>query len=336
LTGPSRSAILSAMEPLLSIRDLEVHFPGPSGPLRAVDGVTLEVGRGEAVAVVGESGCGKSLTALSVLRLISPPGRIAGGAILLEGRDLLTLSEEEMCAVRGGRAAMVFQEPMTALNPVLTVGFQVAEAVRAHEKVTRAQARARARELLVSVALPDPDRILDAFPHQLSGGQRQRVMIAMALACKPALLLADEPTTALDVTLQAQLLELLDGLRRELGLSVLLITHDLGVVARFAERVYVMYCGRVVEEAPVAALFADPRHPYTRGLLASVPRHGARGRLASIPGSVPPLSALPPGCAFAPRCGHAMPQCTAAAPATVSVGEGHRVRCVLYPEAVRP
>jgi len=324
------------MEPLLQIRDLEVHFPGPQGPLRAVDGVTLEVGRGEAVAVVGESGCGKSLTALSVLRLISPPGRIAGGAIVLEGRDLLTLTEPQMCAVRGARAAMVFQEPMTALNPVLTVGFQVAEAVRAHEAVSRGQARARARELLASVALPDPDRILEVFPHQISGGQRQRVMIAMALACRPALLLADEPTTALDVTLQAQLLDLLDGLRRDLGLSVLLITHDLGVVARFAERVYVMYCGRVVEEAPVKVLFADPSHPYTRGLLASVPRHGAKGRLASIPGAVPPLSALPPGCAFAPRCGHATARCTAAAPPAVSVGEGHRVRCVLYPEGGGP
>lgn len=320
------------MEPLLHVRDLQVHFPGPRGPLRAVDGVTLEVRRGEAVAVVGESGCGKSLTALPVLRLVSPPGRIAAGQVLFEGRDLLALSEREMCAVRGARVAMVFQEPMTALNPVLTVGFQVAEAVLAHEAISKRAARARARDLLASVSMPDPDRVLASYPHQLSGGQRQRAMIASALACRPTLLLADEPTTALDVTLQAQLLELLDALRREMGLAVLFITHDLGVVARFAERVYVMYCGRVVEEAPVGELFAAPKHPYTQGLLASVPRRGSKERLASIPGTVPSLGDLPPGCAFAPRCGRVKEGCAARVPDLVATGEAHRARCILCGE----
>ena len=318
------------MEPLLEVRDLVTAFPAPAGPLRAVDGVSLEVRRGEAVALVGESGSGKSLTALSVLRLVAPPGRVVGGTVAFEGRDLLSLGEREMCAVRGARIAMVFQEPMTALNPVLTAGFQVAEAVLAHEGVSRKEARGRARDLLVSVNLPDPDRVLDAYPHELSGGQRQRVCIAMALACRPALLLADEPTTALDVTLQAQFLDLLDWLRREMGLAVLLITHDLGVVARFAERVYVMYCGRVVEQGPAAALLTDPKHPYTRGLLASVPRRGAKGRLQAIPGGVPRLAEVPPGCAFGPRCPRFTEACAAAVPPVLAVGEGREVRCILY------
>lgn len=322
------------MEPLLEIRDLQVQFPSGAGPLRAVEGVSLRVGKGEAVAVVGESGCGKSLTALSILRLISPPGKIVSGSICLEGRELLTLPEREMCAIRGSRIAMIFQEPMTALNPVLTVGFQVAEAVLAHEKVPKKVARDRARDLLASVSMPDPDRVLGAYPHQLSGGQRQRAMIAMALACRPSLLLADEPTTALDVTLQAQFLELLDHLRETFGLAVLLITHDLGVVARFAQRVYVMYCGRVVEEASVATLFACPLHPYTRGLMASVPRHGSRERLRAIPGTVPQLSALPLGCAFAPRCGRVQPMCSERIPVLEAAGEGHEVRCIRWREDV--
>lgn len=320
------------MESLLEIRDLQVQFPSASGALRAVDGVSISVRKGEAVAVVGESGCGKSLTALSVLRLISSPGKIAGGSILLEGRDILQLPEKEMCAIRGSRIAMIFQEPMTALNPVLTVGFQIAEAVLAHERISKKEARVRSKALLSSVAMPDPDRVLNAYPHQLSGGQRQRAMIAMALACRPDLLLADEPTTALDVTLQAQFLDLLDQLRQDLGLAVLLITHDLGVVARFAQRVFVMYCGRVVEEARVADIFTLPRHPYTRGLLASVPRHGSRERLLAIPGSVPPLSGLPPGCAFAPRCAFVQDSCCEAVPPLESAGEGRKVRCIRWRE----
>jgi oligopeptide transport system ATP-binding protein len=319
------------MTPLLEVNKLKVHFPSEDGPLPALGGVSFSVGEGEAVCLVGESGCGKSMAALAIMGLLPEAARVGGGEILLRGRDLLKCSEAEMRAVRGKDAAMVFQEPMTSLNPVFTVGFQIAEAVLAHEKVSKREALDRAVHLLEIVAVPDARRRLDDYPHQLSGGLRQRVMIAMALACSPKLLLADEPTTALDVTVQAQFLDLLRRLQGEMGLGVLLITHDLGVVAQFASRVYVMYCGKVVEEAPISALFGDPLHPYTRGLMRSVPRlAGERAaRLETIPGSVPDLRHLPPGCAFAPRCPEAREACKAPPP-VVSKGEGRAVRCVLY------
>lgn len=319
------------VSPLLEVKDLEVTFPSEGGPLPALGGVSFAVGEGEAVCLVGESGCGKSMAALAVMGLLPPSARVAGGEVLLRGRDLLRFTEEEMRAVRGKEAAMIFQEPMTSLNPVFSVGFQIAEAVMAHEKVSKREALNRAAHLLETVAVPDARRRLDDYPHQLSGGLRQRVMIAMALACSPKLLLADEPTTALDVTVQAQFLELLARLRGEMGLGILLITHDLGVVAEFASRVYVMYCGKVVEEAHVGDLFREPLHPYTQGLLRSVPRLGGERarRLPAIEGNVPDLRHLPPGCAFAPRCPLARKEC-GVPPPVVSPAPARSVRCVLY------
>jgi peptide/nickel transport system ATP-binding protein len=294
--------------PLLRVRDLVTTFHTDTGVFRAVDQVSFEVPRGSTVALVGESGCGKSVTALSILRLVaSPPGRVESGSVELDGRDLLHLSEREMRGVRGKLVSMIFQEPMTSLNPVYTVGWQIIEAIVLHERTSRRQARARAVELLRMVGMPEPETNVDAYPHHLSGGQRQRVMIAMALACKPMLLLADEPTTALDVTIQAQILALLRDLQQRLAMSVLLITHDLGLVAENAERVVVMYAGRVVESAPVEGIFARPMHPYTRGLMDSIPREGSgvvdgRRRLRTIEGIVPDMRSLPPGCRFADRC----------------------------------
>jgi oligopeptide/dipeptide ABC transporter ATP-binding protein len=318
--------------PLLEVKNLAVAFPSEGGPLRALDGVSFCVGEGEAVCLVGESGCGKSMAALAVMGLLPAAGKVAGGEVFLCGRDLLKCSEPEMRAARGKDVAMVFQEPMTSLNPVFTVGFQIAEAVHAHEKVSKKEALKRAVQLLETVAVPDARQRLKDYPHQLSGGLRQRVMIAMALACGPKLLLADEPTTALDVTVQAQFLDLLRRLQAEMHLGVLLITHDLGVVAEFASRVYVMYCGKVVEEASVADLFREPLHPYTRGLMKSVPRlSGEKARhLPSIEGTVPDLRQLPPGCAFAPRCPDAREGCAMAPPTAITVGDGRTVRCVLY------
>ncbi len=303
--------------PLLDIRDLSTQFLTRQGALPAVDRVSFHIEPGETLALVGESGCGKSVTAASILRLVpDPPGRIAGGQILFEGRDLLALPDAEMRAVRGNRIGMIFQDPMTSLNPVFTVGDQIIEAIRQHRSGSRAAAVARALELLDLVRIPDPRRQLGEYPHRLSGGMRQRVMIAIAIACDPALLIADEPTTALDVTTQAQIIELLDDLKQRLGMAVLLITHDLGVVAQTAQRVVVMYAGRIVEQATVARLFAAPLHPYTKGLLGSLPRPDkemdAAGRpppLQEIAGMVPPLSALPAGCHFAPRCGYAKDIC---------------------------
>ena len=291
--------------PLLRVRDLVTSFRTDRGTLRAVDQVSFDVPRASTVALVGESGCGKSVTALSILRLVArPPGRIESGQIELEGRDLLQLPERAMQAVRGNHVSMIFQEPMTSLNPVYTVGWQIMEAIRLHQKKSRRDARARAVELLGLVGIPGPDTQVDAYPHQLSGGQRQRVMIAMALACEPKLLVADEPTTALDVTIQAQILELLRGLQERLSMSILLITHDLGVVAENAQHVVVMYAGQVVENAPVRDLFARPMHPYTHGLLESVPRAkpAANRRLRTIEGMVPDLRDLAAGCRFADRC----------------------------------
>ena len=319
---------------LLEIRGLKTHFQTDDGWVHAVDGVDLHVDAGETLCVVGESGSGKSVTAMSVLKLLPmPPGRIVAGQVLWEGRDLVPLSQDEMRKLRGREIGMVFQEPMTALNPVYTVGEQVGESLRLHEGLSRAAALDRAAELLALVHIPQAARRVHDYPHQFSGGMRQRVMIALALACKPRLLIADEPTTALDVTIQAQILELLAELKERLGMAVLLITHAMGVVAEVAQRVVVMYAGQVIEEAPVELLFERPWHPYTQGLIRSIPRIDAdasRGtRLASIPGTVPSLVAPPPGCRFAPRCAYARDACTQATPALREVGPGHRVACIL-------
>lgn len=324
------------MKPLLSVEDLVVAFEGDEGEMRAVDGVSFTVGAGEAVGVVGESGCGKSVTSLAVLRLLpEPPGRVAGGRVVFGGKDLLGLSEKEMRAVRGKEIAMIFQEPMTALNPVLTVGAQIAEGLRHHLGLSKAAARQRSIELLEKVGIPAPAERIDSYPHQLSGGMRQRVMIAMALACEPKLILADEPTTALDVTIQAQILDLLRGLRREMNMSIVLITHDLGVVADFVDRVVVMYAGKVIEEARVEALFAKPLHPYTQGLLRSVPGFGdnaTRKRLPTIPGVVPNLRQLPKGCRFKERCEQRVARCDEAEPELRALGD-RKVACfVAAPE----
>ncbi len=320
--------------PLLEIDDLVTVFDTPAGRVPAVDGVSLSIERGGALGLVGESGCGKSVTAMSVLGLVASPGRIERGSIRLEidgqAVDLVGLPEGRLRRVRGGRVGMIFQEPMTSLNPVFTIGNQVAEAVRLHRKVTRAAARQRALELLSLVRIADPERRLDEYPHQLSGGMRQRAMIAMALACEPDLLIADEPTTALDVTIQAQILELLADLRRRLGMAILLITHDLGVVAETCDQVAVMYAGRIVERAAATDLFANPLHPYTIGLLAARPEHrsGSGEPLAAIPGMVPQPRDFPGGCRFHPRCSFARePRCTAEPPPLREIVPGHLVRC---------
>ena len=328
------SATSAAPEPLLVIRDLQTHFRTEDGVVPAVDGVSFHVGRGETVAVVGESGSGKSVTSLSVMRLIPPPGAIVGGSIRFDGRDILAMSGPEIRAVRGNEIGMIFQEPMTSLNPVKTIGDQIAEAVALHQKKDRAASREASVEMLELVGIPDPRKRIDNYPHQMSGGMRQRAMIAMALCCKPKLLIADEPTTALDVTIQAQILDLMRKLQRELGMSILFITHDLGVVAEMADRVVVMYAGRVVEEGGVRDIFARPRMPYTRALMNSIPRldrsGGVRKRLESIPGTVPNLLRPPPGCAFNPRCAHAADECLAAIPPLEDTGGGHTVRCVRW------
>jgi len=320
-------------EALLEVEKLQTSFFTADGEVRAVDNVSFNVRRGEAVALVGESGCGKSVTAMSIMRLVAVPGKITGGEVRFKGRDLASLSEREMRNVRGNDIAMVFQEPMTSLNPVFKIGAQVAEAIRIHRKVSKKEAWKMAGEMLDVVSIPDPVKRLDDYPHQLSGGMRQRVMIAMALSCDPELLIADEPTTALDVTIQAQIMELLASLQKKLGLAVLLITHDLGVVAEFCERVIVMYTGRVVEEAPVRDLFARPAHPYTRGLLKSLPsviKGEATARLPTIAGMVPQLTALPNGCKFNPRCPDVMEICYGREPALMRVGEGQIARCYLH------
>ena len=318
-------------EPLLDVRGLTTRFRTERGEVTAVDDVSFSLAAGETLAIVGESGSGKSVTALSLLRLIpQPPGRIEADAIRFEGRDLLTLDEAGMRAIRGNRIAMIFQEPMSSLNPALTVGLQVAEPINVHRKAAWSRAFDAARGLLERVQIPDAQSRLRTYPHQYSGGMRQRTMIAMALACQPRLIIADEPTTALDVTVQAQILDLLKDLTRETGAALILITHDLGVVARYADRVAVMYGGRMVEEASAGALYRDPRHPYTRGLLASVPRVDARpgARLVPIEGSPPDLAALPPGCAFAPRCRIAEATCGAERPGLRAVSADHRHACL--------
>jgi peptide/nickel transport system ATP-binding protein len=322
------------MAALLEVDGLQTHFFTRDGIVRAVDGVSFSVAPGETLALVGESGCGKSVTSLSILRLIaSPPGRIVAGRVLFEGRDLLGLTEEQMRTVRGNAISMIFQEPMTSLNPALTVGRQIAESLVLHRGLSRTEAMAKAVAMLRKVRMPEPERRVRQYPHELSGGMRQRVMIAMALACGPKVLIADEPTTALDVTIQAQILELMRELGRETGAAVILITHDLGVVAEMAQRVLVMYAGRKVEEAPVDRLFAQPRHPYTRGLLGSMPHLGdsvrreAGKRLVEIPGMVPSLKDEQPGCLFAPRCPNAIARCLQEAPSVSAHGPGHWAAC---------
>ncbi len=328
------------MPTLLEVKGLKTTFATAAGPVRAVDGVSWDVQEGETVALVGESGCGKSVSALSIMRLIEgPAGRIDSGEIIYKGRDLLKLSEEEMRNVRGGEIGMVFQEPMTALNPVLTIGRQLTEGLEIHEGMDSGAARARAVELLGLVGIPDGERRLSQYPHQFSGGMRQRMMIAMALACNPSLILADEPTTALDVTIQAQILELMRDLSRRLGAAMLIITHNLGVVARYADRVNVMYAGRIIEQASAAELYANPRHPYTLGLLRSVPRldEPRRERLQPIEGQPPDLTRLPPGCAFAPRCAYRQARCEAEAPVLEPSGAaGHVSACWESERLVKP
>ncbi len=317
---------------LLEVRQLQTSFATKRGEARAVDDVSFSLHAGEVLSLVGESGCGKSVTALSILRLVAPPGRIAGGEILFEGRDLLKLGEAEMRAIRGDDIAMIFQDPMTSLNPVFTVGEQIAEAIRLHRGVSKREAWNQAVEGMRDVAIPAPEMRAKTYPHEMSGGMRQRVMIAMALACDPKLLIADEPTTALDVTIQAQILDLLNELRERRQLALLLITHDLGVVANTADRVAVMYAGKIVEEAPVRELFANPRHPYTEGLLRAVPKLGSkragRARLQTIEGVVPNPLELPPGCRFAPRCVQRQAQCSVGEIALQAVGTNHASRCV--------
>jgi len=329
-------------EALLDIRGLKTHFRTDAGMVRAVDGVDLTIGRGETLSIVGESGCGKTVTAMTVLKLIAmPPGKIVAGSILWKGRDLVPLPADEMQHIRSKEIAIIFQEPMTSLNPVYTVGDQIAEVVRLHQDLNRREAIDKAIEMLRLVHVPAPERRVHEYPHQLSGGMRQRVMIAMALACSPELLIADEPTTALDVTIQAQILDLLTEMKEKFGMAIMLITHAMGVVAEVAQRVAVMYAGRIVEEAPVEELFARPLHPYTQGLIRSIPRldkgvkgnGGRKRRLDAISGTVPSLLAPPPGCRFAPRCTLATAGCTAAVPELRAVGPNHKVACVLYPAA---
>jgi peptide/nickel transport system ATP-binding protein len=321
------------MPPLLAVEHLTTVFDLRSGPAAAVDDVSFELHAGETLGLVGESGSGKSVTALSILRLVQPPGRIASGTVTFNGRNLLDLPERAMREVRGAQISLVFQEPMTALNPVFTIGDQLAEALRVHGRATRKQAKELAIELLEAVRIPHPAARIRDYPHQLSGGMRQRVLIAMAIACKPSLLIADEPTTALDVTIQAQILDLLREMKTTLNLALLLITHDLGVVAETADRVAVMYGGRIVEHGRVGEIFRNPQHPYTRGLLASVPRPGERGRLRAIDGTVPVLGALPAGCTFHPRCGHRFGPCDRGVPPDYDVGQDHGSRCYLHDPA---
>src|SRR3954465_3229937 len=315
------------MDNLLEVRALKTHFAGGRGLFRAVDGISFNVPRGRTIGLVGESGCGKSVTSLSVMGLVpSPPGKVEAEAVLFGNRDVLRLSADERRRLRGSKMSMIFQEPMTSLNPVHTVGQQIVEAILAHTAMSPRAARARAIEMLDLVRIPSAAQRIDDFPHNMSGGMRQRVMIAMALSCEPALLIADEPTTALDVTIQAQILDLLQDLQRRLGMAILIITHDLGVIAEVADEVLVMYAGKIVEQAPVATLFADPQHPYTIGLLGSIPRLGGHpGRLSTIEGTVPGADRQPAGCRFSPRCPFADARCVKEPPPLRELGPGHKV-----------
>ncbi|MCL5045366.1 MAG: ABC transporter ATP-binding protein [Actinobacteria bacterium] len=327
------------MGPLLQVRDLETNFRTYAGEVKAVRGVSFDVQAGEAIAVVGESGCGKSVTALSIMKLIpSPPGRIAGGSIIFDGQDLIRKTEKEMRRIRGNEIGMIFQDPMTSLNPVLTIGLQIGEALQWHQGMNKEQARQRAVEMLQLVGIPNPEGRLNQYPHEFSGGMRQRVMIAIALACNPKLLIADEPTTALDVTISAQILELMKDLRKKLNTAIILITHDLGVVAGFCSRVVVMYAGKVIEQGPVREIYYNSRHPYTWGLLKSVPRLDAKEkkRLSPIYGTPPDLISPPKGCPFYARCDYAMKVCEGCMPSDTTISDGHQVACWLeHPMAPR-
>jgi oligopeptide/dipeptide ABC transporter ATP-binding protein len=321
---------------MLELSRLTTVFDLGSGPAKAVDDVSFEIRAGETLGLVGESGSGKSVTALSIMRLVQPPGRIAGGQILFKGRDLLTLPEAEMRKVRGADISLIFQEPMTALNPVFTIGDQIGEALLVHGLTTRREARTRAIELLEAVRIPNAGARVKDYPHQLSGGMRQRVLIAMAIACKPSLVVADEPTTALDVTIQAEILDLLREMKKTLNLALLLITHDLGVVAETADRVAIMYAGKIVEHGPVREIFHSPQHPYTRGLLASLPGAVRGQRLRAIEGTVPVLGAFPSGCTFHPRCPDRFEPCAGSPPPEYAVGDGHSARCYLHDPGLKP
>lgn len=326
---------MPSSQPLLAVKDLKTYFYTEDGVVRAVDGVNFEVFPGEVLGLVGESGCGKSVTSLSIMGLVSKPGRVDGGEILLDGNNLLKLPEDEMVKIRGNRVSMIFQQPQSALNPVFKVGDQLSEVLNVHQDMGKEAGWNRAVALLKMVGVPDPERRAHAYPHELSGGMAQRVMIAMALACVPELLIADEPTTALDVTIQAQILDLMRDLRREMGTAVILITHDLGVVAEMADRVAVMYAGEIVEQTDVNSLFDEPLHPYTQGLIGSIPILGElKEKLDVIPGSVPNLVNLPPGCRFAPRCQarvkYSLAICTETKPELEDVRPGHQARCWLY------
>jgi oligopeptide/dipeptide ABC transporter ATP-binding protein len=330
-----RTSKTNGDERLLDVRDLRTYFYTMDGVVKAVDGVDLHVQPGEVFGLVGESGCGKSVTSLSVMRLIAHPGKIESGEVWFDGTDLLALPIKEMTAIRGSRISMIFQQPTACLNPVYNVEYQLTEVYRIHQDLKRKVGRERALELLEQVGIPDPERRLKAYPHELSGGMAQRVMIAMALACKPDLLIADEPTTALDVTIQAQILDLMRGIQADLGTSIILITHDLGVVAEMATRVAVMYAGQIVEESDIRTLFHEPKHPYTVGLIGSIPVLGEiKDELYTIPGGVPNLIGLPPGCRFAPRCRarvkHGLDVCEQEIPPLKTIAHGHQVRCWLY------
>jgi len=325
------------MEPLLTIEDLKINFNMLVGSVQAVDGVSFHINQGETLGVVGESGCGKSVSAMSLLQLIPmPPGELVSGRAMFEGQDLFKLSKEEIRKVRGNRISMIFQEPMTSLNPVFTIGNQICETILLHQGLKQKEAEEKAVEMLGLVGIPEPARRLHDYPHQLSGGMRQRVMIAMALTCNPALLIADEPTTALDVTVQAQILELMLDLQKKINMSIMMITHDLGVIAETADRVIVMYCGKIVESGDVRTIFHDPLHPYTCQLMESVPQLDSdQGRLQEIPGTVPSLHNLPVGCDFNPRCGRAVAECRLKKPSLVEVKPGHIVACDIIAEEVK-
>jgi oligopeptide/dipeptide ABC transporter ATP-binding protein len=325
------------MDNLLEVRDLRTYFYTDDGVVKAVDGVEFEVKAGETIGIVGESGCGKSITAMSILRLIqSPPGKIVSGEILFEGEDLVKVSEKRIREIRGNSISMIFQEPMTSLNPVFTAGYQIEEILKLHQNLDEKEAREKAIEMIRMVGIPNPERIADEYPHQLSGGMRQRIMIAMALACRPKMLIADEPTTALDVTIQAQILDLMNELKEKLNTSIMLITHDLGVIAEMADHVIVMYSGKVVEDAPTIELFENPKHPYTIGLMSSIPSLAKEGqRLETIPGVVPNPLYLPKGCYFHPRCKYATSECREVQPELVEIAPGHKSACLRAQEVSR-